>query len=184
MLAADRTRGRHVIAGVLGCPVCEAEYAVVDGAVQFAAMHFGRPPIDAPLLHLAAMMGLERSGGVVLVGGGWSAHAAGVSEIGEALVVVVNPASAPLVESERVSIVYTDRVLPVAARALRAAAVDADTAALDGIVAALAARGRYVAPVAVPVPARIAEIARDDAFWVGEAIGDASGPVPLGRARR
>ena len=42
--------------------------------------------------------------------------------------------------------------------------------------------GRLVAPAAIPVPAGIRELARDEREWVGAAEGDAAtAPVPLRR---
>ena len=33
----DAMRGRDIVTGTLGCPICRAQYAIVDGAVANAA---------------------------------------------------------------------------------------------------------------------------------------------------
>jgi len=35
VLSSDETEGRRVISGIIGCPVCRAEYPIEDGVVQF-----------------------------------------------------------------------------------------------------------------------------------------------------
>jgi hypothetical protein len=94
-------------------------------------------------------------------------------------VLVVNP-SAIEPEAERVSIMYAGERWPIAARALRAAALDTPS---DAIAVLLRSKGRLVAPNAVPVPPEIAELARDVEYWVGERT-DVVSVLPLTRASR
>ena len=35
VVASTRTQARHILEGTLGCPVCRAEYPIVDGVVDF-----------------------------------------------------------------------------------------------------------------------------------------------------
>lgn len=173
VLVAESTEGRHVIAGVLGCPVCEAEYPIRAGVAYFADAPPSTPaPPAAETLRTAAMLGLTEPGGVILLAGRWSTAADAMSEIAEAFVLVVNPL-APAMYTERVSVLYAGDRLPIAARAIRAAAI---AEAMPGVVATLKPQARLVATHDVPVPPEITEIARDDDYWVGELKLQ---PVPL-----
>lgn len=178
VLAADETRGRHVVTGVLGCPVCEAEYPVRDGIAYFAERRVGRDG-RAEVIRTAAMLGLTEPGGVIMLGGQWASIADAISELAEALVLVVNP-PAIVSHAERVSVVYAGEALPIAPRALRGAAIDTPN---DAIAIRLRSKGRLVATNDVPVPPEIAELARDAEYWVGERTGVAPF-LPLTRARR
>lgn len=81
---------RRVLSGSLGCPMCEAEFPISGGLIDFGAHEPGdlaptaglpREPAEAPATavatKLAALLGLgERDGLVVLLGAGLGAHAA------------------------------------------------------------------------------------------------------------
>jgi uncharacterized protein YbaR (Trm112 family) len=180
VLVAYGTSGRHVVSGLLGCPVCEAEYPIRDGVAYFTdpvASTAARRSDD--VIRAAAMLGLTEPGGVIMLGGQWASVADAISELAEALVLVVDP---PAVTSnaERVSVLYAGDRLPIAARALRAAAIDAPN---EHIAELLRAKGRLVATNAVPVPPDIAEIARDAEYWVGERT-EVVPVLPLTRASR
>ena len=71
VLATGAMKGRAIRYGTLGCPVCHAEYMVVQQAVRFGP----RPDVGAPVALLPppnaiqALIGLESAGGyVALVG--------------------------------------------------------------------------------------------------------------------
>jgi uncharacterized protein YbaR (Trm112 family) len=176
VLVADDTRGRHVVAGVLGCPVCEAEYPIRAGVAYFAN------PLASPsagrtveVVRAAAMLGLTEPGGVIMLAGQWASAADAISEIADALVLVVDP---PTIadHAERVSILFVGEHLPIAAHALRAAAIDTPT---GGIAAVIGAKGRLVATAAVAVPPGVDEIARDADYWVGEVSASQRPPAGL-----
>jgi len=189
--AFDEVRDRDVVRGRLGCPVCRAEYGIVDGTVLFDA------PVPAPAatagvsaaavdpdetLRLAALLGLVGGGGVVLLAGAWGAHAAMLEQLVPARYVVLNP-GVPVSLGPSGSVLVTEGAVPLGAGSVRGAAHDDATAGLlPGALAALAPRGRLVAPATVAVPADVAELARDARHWVAERDAAASAPVPL-RAR-
>ena len=179
VLVADETRGRHVVTGVLGCPICEAEYPIRDGVAYISdPVASDVSPRTDEIIRTAAMLGLTEPGGIIMLAGQWAATADAISEIAEALVLVVNPpARADYVE--RVSVLYADQ-LPIAEDALRAAAID--TSVRD-IASLLRPKGRLVATHTVPVPPDIAEIARDAEYWVGER-REVVPVLPLMRASR
>jgi len=179
VLVADETHGRHVVTGVLGCPVCEAEYPVRSGVAYFV----NPTAADADtrnheIIRTAAMLGLTEPGGVIMLAGQWASTADVISEIAEALVLVVNP-PAPADYAERVSVLHADQ-LPIAEGALRAAAIDAP---VDDVASVLRPKGRLVATHTVPAPPDIAEIARDAEYWVGER-REVVPVLPLTRASR
>jgi len=178
VLVADATQGRHVITGVLGCPVCEAEYPVRAGVAYFVDATGPTPERDHEIIRTAAMLGLTDHGGVILLGGHWASTADAIAEIAETLVLVVNP-PVQADYAERVSVLYADR-LPIAEHSLRAAAIDTP---VPDVASVLRAKGRLVATNAVPVPAAIAEIARDEEYWVGER-AEVVPVLPLSRASR
>ena len=175
VLVADDTRGRHVRSGLLGCPVCEAEYPIREGVAYFAdpvprVVHRRNDEV----VRTAAMLGLTEPGGVILLGGSWASVADAISEIADALVLVANP-PAPASYGQGVSALSFAERLPIAARALRAAAIDEP---VEGIAAIVRAKGRLVATHAVPAVPGVVEIARDADYWVGEV--SASPPPPVG----
>ena len=174
VLVADETAGRHVLTGILGCPVCEAEYPIRAGVAYFADP-VACPEMPVDVISTAAMLGLTEPGGVVMLGGGWAGVADAISEMADALVLVVNPATGGDY-AEGVSVLYAGDRLPIAARALRAAAIDAP---VPGVVAAIRPKGRLTATGNVPVPNDIIEIARDADYWVGEVSASPRPPAGL-----
>ena len=166
VLVADETEGRHVITGILGCPLCEAEYPIRDGLAYFVE---AQPPApvrqEIDVMRLAAMLGLTEPGGVILLEGQWVSAAEAIEEFAEGALVLVVCAG--------------DR-LPIAPRALRAAAIDTPR---EHIAIWLRPKGRLVAPIAVPIPPEIVELARDAAYWVGERT-EVVPVLPLTRASR
>jgi hypothetical protein len=196
--SAERMSGRDVIEGALGCPVCRARYAVHDGVAYFA----DPPPARAApgtaasagaaggdeVMRAAALLGLGEPGGFVLLGGAWAALARPLAALAAVQVVVLNPPE-PLAAGEGVNVVEAPTgTLPLAASALRGAALgDAEAAAPElvaRVVAALRPRARLVAPVWAATPGDVTELARDARHWVGERTGVTSAPVALGVARR
>lgn len=95
---ADR---RRVISGHLGCPMCEVEFSIDGGAVDFRA---GTPPEDAPVssaedrgfkegssvaLKLAALLGVgERPGMVIMLGAGLAQHAPVIARMADRVEVI------------------------------------------------------------------------------------------------
>jgi hypothetical protein len=194
--AASRMEGRHLIEGVLGCPVCRREYAVRDGTGWFStrqpdAADQGLTTLvtDSDPAHLtrtAALLDLSQPGGIVVLGGSWAAHADAVAELGVAHVVVLNTRASESSVQEVSSIVVDDR-LPFGSTALRGVAVDRGQASpglLSSAASSLRSRGRLVAPSDAAVPGGVEVLARDDRVWVAERTVVASPPVTLRSVRR
>ena len=187
--SAARTNSRSIVAGVLGCPVCRAEYPISNGIA-----HFGQPPRptavlppdEAEALRLAALLDLTDSRGYVVLVGELGAHARLMQRFSDVQVLLINPPSG-LELGAGVSALTTSGVLPLATGSARAVALG-DAATVDELLSAVDAvrpGGRLVAPITLDVADGVAEIARDERRWVGEraVVAAPTRPVVLRRGR-
>ena len=180
--AASRTENRRLIDATLGCPVCDAEFAVRDGIVIFgeSAPSAPMPATDDEVMRAAALLHVQERG-LYLLDAGWGALVPALLAMMSAQYLLVDP-PAGSVADEGVGILngVGDR-WPLAAASLLGIALERATPVrLADAVRVLRPRGRLVAPSSVPVPVGVAELARDERHWVGEKISDV---VTLGRAR-
>ena len=192
--AFDSVVDRDVRAGRLGCPVCRAEYPIVNGTVMFdvestagAPAERDGPGIDAnAALRLAAMLDLASPGGIVVLEGAW-AHAAGMlAGFVESRMLLLNP-PAGVVERDALSGIICRDAVPVAPASCRGIAVHTVAAAerlATSVAAALRARGRLVIPAAAAVPDGFELLARDASWAVAEQRAPAPSLVPLVTSRR
>ncbi len=187
--AASRTEARHIVDGILGCPVCNAEFPIVNGVVRIEEPETATPweePSAEVGMRLAAFLELTDARGFALLCGRWAAHADVIQRLTETSLILVNPP--PRLPSDiAAGVVLAREVIPFAAGSARAAAI-AETASPEfarSAVRAVRPGGRLVGSAALAVPAGVSEIARDEHMWVG---GKASSPekparlVPLRRA--
>jgi uncharacterized protein YbaR (Trm112 family) len=201
--SVGRMDGRHILNGTLGCPICRREYPIRDGVARFASEQTAGAArvtpaalttVDAAdegtdderLTRAAALLGLTDGGGIVALGGPWTAIADALPALGVAHVVVLNAPTGPESPQEVSALVVDDR-LPFAPAALRGVALGgamATASLLSSAASALRGRGRLLAPADAPVPSGITELARDAADWVGERAVVASPPVMLRSSRR
>ena len=95
VLLPERMEGRDVDQGLLGCPVCHAEYRIEGGAVSFGgpAAAASRPSGTVPAAPaLQALLGLEGPGGYVALVGDAGAAAGALGPLLEGVhLVLVNP---------------------------------------------------------------------------------------------
>lgn len=201
MARADELVARHIVSGELGCPVCEARYAVREGVVDFAA---GSPTRGAgddssmsvelsatrgeAAVRAAALLGLTEPGGIVVLAGEWSAAAYGVLEMVEGVQLLALDYAPGLASGGALSLALIANVLPLAAGSVRGIALDAAHATpslLAGAARALAPGGRLIAPASTLVPESLQELARDDDHWVAAAAppSNVSAPVSIGLRR-
>src|SRR3954471_5210085 len=94
--SAPRMEAGHIVEGVLGCPVCTAEYSISDGVVDFRRDKAGPLPAgvqgDAETaMRLAALLDLSDAQGFAVLLGTWGAHAHELSAIVEVPLIVVDP---------------------------------------------------------------------------------------------
>ena len=165
------TVARHIREGMLGCPVCHAEYLIHDGVVDFG----GSVPVPAleqgfftadRTTKIAAMLALDERGGVFvldcvssLLTSDLMSYSADAQFIAISGYDEVNGAGA-LLRSD---------TLPLARGSVRGIVLDrSDAKMMRSAVSALALGGRLVAPADADAPAGISVLARDSEYWVGE----------------
>lgn len=183
--AADRSEGRHIVSGVLGCPVCRTRYAIQGGLADFSAaapLAAGDEPPRAAhdmaavaglALKLAALLDLTDAGGYVVLLGGWSRIAHALRAIVPVPVLVVN-APEDLIVGDGVSGVRSG-IVPVLPGSARGVVLDTvsgeepwrDAGLLASALRALKPGGRVVAVRSLTPPPEVALLAEDDAHWVG-----------------
>jgi uncharacterized protein YbaR (Trm112 family) len=183
--SADRMAARHILDGMLGCPVCGAEYPIRDGVVDFRrAAH--RSPVAAlaadaeQATRLAAFLGLDDALGFAVLMGEWGSHALELRSLVDCPLVLIDPPE-EIEAAPGLSLIRTDGPLPLAAGAARGVAIDAgaDPERVASALRATRAKGRVVARVCVPRPPEVRELARDEQVWVGEREAAASPIVTL-----
>jgi hypothetical protein len=181
---------RHIIAGVLGCPVCGEEYPIAGGVLQLGVAIGAGSSHDLgtdAAVRAAALLNLTTPSGIVLLAGAWARHAVDVAALAEGVQVIAldAPDEAPPA-GMGVSRVDAGARLPLGAGLARGIALDAGHATAETLrqaADALGAGGRLVAPVSAPIPVPLIELARDDRWWVAEH-PVATPVVPLTTARR
>ena len=186
--SATRMEARHIVDGLLGCPVCHAEYPVVNGVADFRreptlALRAEPDPVlrgDATTaMHLAAYLGLSDATGFVVLLDEWGAQASALRELVETPIMLVDPPAGRDGEPG-ISVVLSDGIPPLAAGASRATAIGhASAERAAAAVRVTRVGGRLVGPAALVLPDGVREIARDDALWVGEKEPERSPLVTL-----
>lgn len=182
--AVTRVEHRHLIDATLGCPECGAEYEVRNGEVCFAAVaessRSAAPPSDEESTRAAALLGLQEHGLFVL-DGAWSVVAEALTTMLDCSVLVVDPPKSRAGVAGQGTLRGVGDRWPLADGAVHGIALDDPSLArTTDAVRVLRAAGRLVAPVAVPLPAGVRELARDERHWVAEKVGDV---IPLKRRR-
>lgn len=178
--AADMVEGRHIMQGLLGCPVCHARYPIERGRVDFTAGE--RAPLvlkaetvtddGSTAIKLAAMLDLTEPSGYVILVGEWARLGAQLREIAPVMVLAVNP-PADVAMGNGVSGVTTLDRIPVAAGSARAIALDAPKGAGQRRIDAMFALGtvqpggRVVGGAGLEMPSDVHFLARDADHWVG-----------------
>ena len=199
--APDRMSGRHVVEGVLGCPVCGTRYPVRDAVADFRLDGVDGPAIDAAAaggdagdpraddedaLRAAALLALAEVRQPVVLAGAWGLVAPTLLALAPAAYLLVNP-TAPVEARSELSALRAAGALPLAAGAAHAVALDGaaarDAGLVAGAVRALRGGGRLVAPAWAALPPEVRELARDARHWVAEREAMASAPVALRRGR-
>lgn len=178
--SAERTEARHIETGILGCPVCHAEFPIREGEAIFdsAAPVPASEPEDAEVaMRLAAFLELTDARGFAILCGPWGAHPRALASLSQTPVLLVNP---PLgVSAHSAGALRVSGRAPLAARAARAAALHGDDALLlASVTRAVRPGGRLVGSAATPLPAGVRELARDARTWVAEKTTAPEDPAP------
>jgi len=183
----ERADERDIMTGMLGCPICFAEYPIREGVVIFsesAPKPAFRAPVEADAIRLAAALDLTDPRMTVVLHGAWGAHAPLLRGFSPVQLLLVNP-PAGMTSGDGVSIVRAEHA-PLAHGSVNAVAVDADASSImiESLRASLRAGGRMLGPVSVAVPAGLTELARDDEVWVAELPAGEATSRPIGLSRR
>lgn len=179
-----RADGPYLIEADLACPVCGAEFAVIDGEARFDAT---RPPSRDETLdagRTAALLAVAEGVLPVLLAGSYAGAGAGLADLVPITQLWLNPPAGISAPAAPHSTILAEGRVPLGVETVAAAAVDAahaTPAMLESIVRAVRMGGRVLAPAAVPLPAGLKEIARDEREWVAEVTTRASGLVELRR---
>lgn len=192
-----RMEGRSILEGTLGCPVCRREYPIVGGVGYFgvdagapapAAASAPAPPLDEEsAVRLAAFLGLQSPGGIVVLCGAWAGLAPALRQIVPVSCVLVDPPRDDELVGEGMATLRTAGAIPLAAGSVRGVALDtlsADEGTLGAALRVLSSRGHLVAPVRLVPPAGVEELARDDELWVARTRLASSAPVGIARGAR
>jgi uncharacterized protein YbaR (Trm112 family) len=190
--AADVQIDRRIRRGVLGCPVCHAEYPIRDWIADFSgAATMPAPDSDEAVpnedaaLRLAAQLDLSEAARPVLLCGTYAAYAPALSVMFDAACIAVGVApQAAAHVAVHASVLRIARDVPLAPGYLRAVAVDERHVRQPGLAAIaelLTPQGRLVAPAAESLPPGFSELARDELEVVARRTASV---VPLRRASR
>jgi uncharacterized protein YbaR (Trm112 family) len=180
----DRMDDREIVSGVLGCPICRAEYPIRDRIVYF------RPPPDllaevepdpAQAMRIAAALGLTERQRIAVLQGDWGIHALFVRAISPAQLIVLD-APIAIEPGEGVNVIMSGTA-PFARESVHGVAVDARSSAdvVRSLADSLRLGGRMLASSAAALPPGLTEVARDDEVWVAERSRDV---IPLRRGAR
>lgn len=172
--STSRTEARHIVEGVLGCPVCGAEFTIANGVARF-----GEPaeetkperPDAETAMRLAAFLELTDAHSFALLCGRWGAHADPIHQLAETQLVLVNPPRSVPADIAA-GVVLTSEAVPFAGGSARALALDepASRNFVRSAVRAVRAGGRVLGPATLDLPEGVTELVRDEWMWVGEKI--------------
>ncbi|HUR92046.1 MAG TPA: hypothetical protein VMY38_05175 [Gemmatimonadaceae bacterium] len=175
-------RERHVLEGLLSCPVCGARYEIRGGVALFGgdfAQAGAVAGADEDGVRFAAFLNLVEPG-IVVLGGAWAGAADTITRLGSAVIALNAARGAGL---PRLSRIRSDGSVPLARECVDGIALDsADMAMLESAARALKNGGRMVAPADAGIPGGMRELARDEQVWIAVKEGlTASAPVQIAR---
>lgn len=169
--------GRNVARGGLSCPVCGADYPILDGVAWFGPADepvrgaIAAPPSALTSDGIQTFLGLEGGGGyLLLVGSVGRLGAELAASLPNTGIVGVNPPP-DVVPAGLFSVLRSPRALPVRRHSVRGVVVGADAAvepwlraAIDTVLTGL----RIVVEDEATHPAGVVHIARGAGVFVGE----------------
>lgn len=166
--------GRDVVRGVVGCPVCQAEYPIADGVVDFAEgtsapVRRCAGALSAPAL--ATILDLRGPGGFLLLAGAAARLAADLVPLVPDVHLVGVNAPEGAARAQGCSLLRAPGRLPLTTSSMRAVVLGADVAAPPWLaegVRVLLHGLRLVVEDERASPAGVAELARGAGLFVGE----------------
>ncbi len=187
VLSTGEMKDRMVRSGLVGCPVCHAEYPIARGIVNFrrskervAKESSGPRPAYAPpsplpaadAAHLQALLELSGPGGYVVLVGAAVRQAPRLSSLMQGIHFIgINPPP-DMEEQPTLSLIYANEKIPLRTAVARGVVVGADLATSPWLVEAHRAllRGRrFVVEIEEPeLPIGLVKLAAEHGLWVGE----------------
>lgn len=172
VVATEAMAERSVRQGVVGCPVCQAEYPIVDGVVRFGEAPSPRaPPPAADVETLHALLGIEGPGGYVVLIGAAARRADELAARLEGVHFIAVNAPDDLTERPYLSLLVADDQVPLRTGVARGVVVSGDFAhdPWPTEAARVALRGRrvIVEREGLDVPGT-RPLASGSGLWLGE----------------
>lgn len=183
VLSTSEMNGRMVNLGVVGCPVCHRAFEIIDGIVDFTEVITGErqlravrrtpvqptTPVDAQSLQ--ALLDLGGPGGYVVLLGSATRLAEGLAGVMGGIHFVGINAPPDVEELPILSLLQTDRVIPLRQAMARGVVVGAELAGTlwvgEGVKVLLRGR-RLVIEDELAAPAGLEKLASGQGVWVGE----------------
>jgi len=180
---------RIVTEGTLGCPICGAEYEITNGVVDFtrgeniAEYEAERAHVSHRREELATRAGAyldtTQPGATIVLAGLWAYAAQELAEMADLRVIAVNAPRA-VKESERVGLVRSAGLIPLASNSCHGVALDAwfNVVTVDDAVRVAKPLGRIVGPTSLSASTAVV-LAHDEQYWVAEKAPEM---IPLRRS--
>ena len=209
--AAHVKRDRVIVEGLLGCPVCGAEYAIRDGVAYFDVAHdsaanasrgptsagaISRPDsfgtkdsqgtareggLEEQAFRLAAQLDLDVPGKTVALVGFDSKLVSALADIAKPRMLLMDCPGADATAFVDVPAAVLHRIASLPVAMQALDAVATATFLPDNAAGLLRSNGRLVAPEHLPLPPSVNELARDNLEWVAAREVTHSRPVQLRR---
>jgi hypothetical protein len=177
VLATGAMKGRAIRYGTLGCPVCQAEYLVVQQAVRFGR----RPAMAAPVRPLPApdavqaLIGLESPGGYVTLVGSAAGLAHDLAGLMRGVHFICLNAPAGVEPSVTRSLLEATATIPLRASVVRGVVLGEEYARPSWLAegARVVLRGQRVVACAegLAPPPGLVGLASGQGMWVGRKDG-------------
>ncbi len=183
VLSTGEMSGRMVRAGVVGCPVCQREYKIADGIVNFSGRGMGdagwveaAPHTPSPIPHpdaqtLQALLDLSGPGGYVVLVGSAAHYAVGLAALmGGIHFIGLNP-PAGVEELAVLSLLVCESKIPLRDAMARGVVVGSESSGATWLVESrrvLLPGRRLVVENEAARPDGITQLATGQGLFVGE----------------
>jgi uncharacterized protein YbaR (Trm112 family) len=185
VLSTSEMNGRTVMLGVVGCPVCQREFEIIDGIVDFTTAVTGarparavrrtpapRSPVTIDAQSLQALLDLGGPGGYVILLGSAARHAEGLAGVMGGVHFVGINAPPDVEELPILSLLQSDRIVPLRQGMARGVVVGAELSATpwvaEGTRVLLRGRRLVVESELAAGPDGVTQLAAGQGVWVGE----------------
>jgi uncharacterized protein YbaR (Trm112 family) len=185
VLSTSEMNGRMIRRGLVGCPVCQREFQILDGIVDFTEpVSVDRParpirrtpaapsPVTVDAQSLQALLDLGGPGGTVALLGSASRYATDLAALMGGIHFIGINAPTDVEELPILSLLQSDRVIPLRNAIARGAVVGAELDRTPWVAEAvrILLRGRRLVVEAEhpQLPPGVTPLASGQGLWVGE----------------